>query len=140
MHLHFALKKYGSKIQKSIIASGLDKEMAEWVESILRPLPNMGWNIAKGGNIPPSPKGKIRSEKYCANISASKQGVKNPMFGKKIIFSESHRKNISNALKGKVSPIPKGSVRKKVQCPHCEVIGGEGAMNRWHFNKCKYAS
>lgn len=139
-HLRYALLKYKDLIKYSIIASGLDKETAEWVEKILRPFPNLGWNIARGGNIPPSPKGKQRSEKYRANISAAKQGFKNPMFGKKIIFSETHRKNLSLAGKGKVGPIPKGFVRKKIQCPHCGIVGGEGAMNRWHFDRCKNAN
>ena len=73
-HLRFALAKYGDAVQKSIIASKLGKETAEWIERILRPFPNTGWNIASGGNVPPSPKGKFRSAKYCANIAAAKQG------------------------------------------------------------------
>jgi hypothetical protein len=139
-HLRFALAKYGDMVQKSILASGLDRETAEWIERILRPLPGMGWNITTGGGIPPNPKGKPRSAEYCANIAAAKQGVKNPMFGKKVIFSETHRKNLSAALKGKPSPIAKGSNRKQVQCPHCNVVGGEGAMGRWHFDRCRHAS
>jgi hypothetical protein len=38
--------------------------------------------------MPGMPKGKVRSAQYCANISAAKQGDKNPMFGKKIVFSD----------------------------------------------------
>jgi len=106
----------------------------------LRPFPNIGWNIACGGNMPPSPKGKIRSAEYCANIAAAKLGNKNPMFGKKVIFSETHRKKLSAAAKGNSSPIAKGSSRKQVQCPYCNVVGGEGAMGRWHFNRCRHAN
>lgn len=138
-HLRFALAKYGDAVQKSIIASGLDKETAEWIERILRPFPNTGWNIASGGNVPPSPKGKVRSAEYCANISAAKQGDKNPMFGKKVIFSETHRKNLSIAMSGKPSQIPKGSIRKQIVCPHCNKVGGEGSMQRWHFDRCRNA-
>lgn len=27
--------------------------------------------------------------------------------------------------------------KKKIQCPHCKLIGGSNAMKRWHFNNCK---
>jgi hypothetical protein len=138
-HLRSALAKYGDTVQKSIIASGLDKETAEWIERMLRPFPDMGWNIAKGGNIPPSPKGKVRSTEYCANIAAAKQGDKNPMFGKKIIFSDIHCKNLSIAMRGRPSPIPKGSTRNQISCPHCNKVGGEGSMHRWHFDRCRNA-
>jgi len=26
----------------------------------------------------------------------------------------------------------------KVSCLHCNVIGGEGIMKRWHFDNCKF--
>ena len=32
---------------------------------------------------------------------------------------------------------PEGVPRKQVTCPHCNKIGGDGAMLRWHFNNCK---
>jgi hypothetical protein len=129
-HLRFALAKYGDTVQKSIIASGLDRETAEWIERMLRSFPNMGWNIAKGGNVPPSPKGKVRSAKYCANISAAKQGNKNPMFGKKIIFSAEHRKNLSIANK----------MLPPVKCPHCGKEGRANCMKRWHFDRCRHVN
>lgn len=30
-----------------------------------------------------------------------------------------------------------GRQRKIVECPHCHILGGIGAMQRWHFNNCK---
>lgn len=30
-----------------------------------------------------------------------------------------------------------GKEKKKSQCPHCNFIGGGGAMKQWHFDKCK---
>ena len=139
-HLRAALKKYGDKVQFSVISQELDYETARWIEQTLRPLPNMGWNICKGGDVPPNPKGKTRNAEYRANISKAKQGEKNPMFGKKVIFSESHRKKLSIAMRGKPSQIPKGSIRKQIVCPYCNKVGGEGSMNRWHFDRCKNAS
>jgi len=42
----------------SILHSDLDYNLAITYEYNLRPYENLGWNIAKGGNIPPSRKGK----------------------------------------------------------------------------------
>ncbi len=27
--------------------------------------------------------------------------------------------------------------QKKIKCPFCEKVGGEGNMKRYHFNNCK---
>jgi len=137
-HLCNAFAKYGDAIKFSVIVDNLDYEAASLLEEMLRPNPNMGWNIAAGGNIPPSPKGKIRSEEYRKNISKAKLGLQNPMFGKKLIFSEAHRKNLSLALTGKKSSL-KGKNRPQLTCPHCNKTGGAGGMYVHHFNRCKNA-
>ncbi len=43
----------------TILQENLTKEHAEYLEEKYRPNENIGWNLAKGGNIPPSRKGKI---------------------------------------------------------------------------------
>jgi hypothetical protein len=43
----------------TILQENLTKEQAESLELVHRPEENIGWNIAKGGNIPPSRKGKV---------------------------------------------------------------------------------
>ena len=43
----------------TILQENLTKEQAESLETTYRPEENIGWNIAKGGNIPPSRKGKV---------------------------------------------------------------------------------
>jgi predicted GIY-YIG superfamily endonuclease len=43
----------------TILFENLTKEQAENLELMHRPEENIGWNIAKGGNIPPSRKGKV---------------------------------------------------------------------------------
>jgi hypothetical protein len=43
----------------TILQENLTKEQAENLEFVHRPEENIGWNIAKGGNIPPSRKGKV---------------------------------------------------------------------------------
>lgn len=57
-HLSNALKKY-TDIIKYVIKVGTEKECLT-NERLLRPERNMGWNIAKGGGKPPSPKGTDR--------------------------------------------------------------------------------
>ena len=138
-HLANAIKKYGDEICLDIIASNLDEDLARFLEKMLRPFENMGWNVCIGGGIPPNPKGKERSETHRKNISIAKLGSKNPMFGKKIEFSNAHKARISVALKGRSSPL-KGKFRKKVTCPKCGKIGGEGAMYLWHFERCSHES
>jgi predicted GIY-YIG superfamily endonuclease len=43
----------------TILQENLTKELAEALEAKYRPDENIGWNIARGGNIPPSRKGKV---------------------------------------------------------------------------------
>ena len=66
------------------------------------------------------------------------------------VFSDEHRANMSTCHKGKKISKPrskeyllkqslaqKGQVRKKIQCPHCNKIGGaSGGMFRFHFDNC----
>jgi len=47
------------------------------------------------------------------------------------------RQKISISKKGKPSKLI-GIPRKKITCPYCSKMGGEGLMNRWHFENCKY--
>lgn len=138
-HLRYALAKYGKDVKFSVLAKDLDMEAAILLEEMLRPKPNIGWNVAAGGGIPPNPKGKIRSDEYRANIAKAKMGDKNPMFGKTPVFTEEHRKNLSIASKGRKSAL-KNVKRPTVICPHCGVIGGVGTMGRWHFDRCKNAN
>jgi group I intron endonuclease len=139
-HLQFAFKKYGDQVFKRVLLSNLDKELAELCEEMLRPEPEIGWNIVKGGGVPPSPKGKVRSAEHCANIAKAKTGNKNPMFGKKIIFSETHRARLSEASKNRKNTKLIGVKRKVVECPHCHKLGGVGPMQLWHFDRCRNAS
>lgn len=138
-HLSNAIKKYNDDICVDVIASNLDENVARFLEKMLRPFEDMGWNNCIGGGVPPNPKGKERSTTYRKNISLAKLGSKNPMFGKKIQFSDVHRKRISDAMKGRSSSL-KGKPRKETVCPKCGKTGGVGAMHLWHFDKCRYES
>jgi hypothetical protein len=43
---------------------------------------------------------------------------------------------IRNKQRG-LSQKGKIQIQEKVKCPHCNKIGGETVMKRWHFDKCK---
>jgi group I intron endonuclease len=126
-HLKNAMQKYGKDVFKRVVFCNLDKEAAALLEEMLRPEPNIGWNITKGGGIPPSPKGKTRSAEYRANISKAKMGANNPMYGKKIVMSDEHKAKLS--LSAKSMPL--------ITCPHCGYTGSCNGMKRWHFDRCK---
>ena len=126
-HLKNAMQKYGKDVFKRVVFCNLDKEAAELLEEMLRPEPNIGWNITKGGGIPPNPKGKVRSAEYRTNISKAKMGANNPMYGKKIVMSDKHKLNLS--ISAKALPL--------VTCPNCEYAGSGNGMKRWHFDRCK---
>ncbi len=49
-----AIKKYGDKVRYSILSVHDTLEEALWQEFTLRPFKGMGWNIAKGGGLPPA--------------------------------------------------------------------------------------
>lgn len=51
--------------------------------------------------------------------------------------SEETKKKISESKKGSI-PWNKGKKRKRVECPHCGKVGGNGLMQRWHFDNCKH--
>ena len=125
-----AFEKHGDKIKVSVLASNLELEAALLLEEMLRPKSNIGWNQFKGGNIPPDPTGKVRSDTYRANISASKKGENNPAFGSHPVFTNIHRQKIAEAARN--APF--------VQCPHCQTLGRGNGMKRWHFDRCKDAS
>jgi predicted GIY-YIG superfamily endonuclease len=129
-HLRNAIVKYKDSIKFVILADGLDYEAACLLEEMLRPEENMGWNIAKGGSVPPSPKGKERSATYRQNISKAKMGDKNPMFGKTLLFNNKHRQNLSVSAKN----------MKPLVCPKCGKAGKTNGMKRWHFDRCKHES
>jgi predicted GIY-YIG superfamily endonuclease len=123
-HLLNAFNKYKDLIKLKILISNIEEEFARLIEEELRPYANIGWNIAKGGGIPPNPIGKVRSKEYCENIAKAKIGAKNPMYGKKVIFSEEHRKKLSESV-----PL--------LKCPHCGKEARSNGMKRWHFDRCK---
>ncbi len=67
-------------------------------------------------------KGKVRSEEFKKNLSELYKGKPSP------------KKGTSNP---KVSAALKGTIRPKVQCPHCKGIFAVNVIKQWHLDKCK---
>ena len=65
-------------------------------------------------------KGIIHSKEAKAKISEGGKGLKRSAEG---------RENIRQSKLGIKRPT--------VVCPHCNIEGGTGVMNRWHFHHCK---
>jgi len=94
-----AIRKYGNKVKKTTLHSGLTVDEAVCKERMYRPNKEIGWNICAGGGVPPSHKGKkrpnqskrMKGENNIAKrqdvrlaISMALKGVKKPhLFGKK---------------------------------------------------------
>jgi group I intron endonuclease len=102
-----------------------------------------------------------QSQESKQKISKSNKGENNGMFGKK--QSEETRKKMSESqlnrtdkrgfytnhtswntgldmtddVKKKISDKLKGVRQPKLECPHCNKIGGLPQMKRYHFNNCK---
>lgn len=128
-HLKHALNKYGNDIVIDLIGE-FDIDLCLLLEQEFRPGDNIGWNITKGGGLPPSPKGKIPNQTSIEKrIETRKRNNKpSPLlgkpkpnnFGEKVskslkgrIRSEEHCKNLSISQKGKkLSP---ESVKKRTE-------------------------
>jgi hypothetical protein len=101
--VHRAMRKYGDDILRTVIAKG-DEEFCYFVESELRPVAEVAWNLAPGGLIPPL-SGRGHSE-------ASKLKMSKAHKGKQI--SEETRKRMSAASKGRpLSEESRNKIRQK---------------------------
>ena len=47
---------------------------------------------------------------------------------------------LSAETKAKISAAHTGKKTPRVKCPHCEKVGGQGLMKRWHFDNCNKRS
>lgn len=63
----------------------------------------------------------------------TRQRIGNFWRGKSL--SDEHRQKISKTMMG--HPVAEKSVQI-VTCPHCDVVGSNLIMHRWHFDKCKH--
>ena len=97
-------------------------------------------------------KGKTTPNEVKEKISAATSGIKNHNFGN--THSTETRARISIGRKDQPGHIQTEETREKLRlakkgkslgkkgpsatllCPHCGIVGGIGAMKRWHFDNC----
>ena len=99
---------------------------------------------------------KAKEKMSAAQRSVQRTGIRNSFFGK--THTDSTREVMSLAKKGKsyeeIFGVEKASEmrirrsleqqgkikgpQKKVSCPRCGKIGGQGIMKRWHGKNCKF--
>lgn len=77
---------------------------------------------------------------YAANMmTVGTQYAKrnNKTFGwiRRKLWSIEKNKTVSEETRRKMSESVKN--KERVKCPHCDVVGLVGNMNRWHFDNCK---
>jgi hypothetical protein len=81
--------------------------------------------------------GKTHSDETKARLSAIHKGKVLSAEHKKKIGVASKLRTHSDETKARMSAAQKGIQQPKIQCPHCQKIGGISIMNRWHFENCK---
>tara|TARA_R110002126_G_scaffold244868_1_gene388160 strand:+ start:1173 stop:1757 length:585 start_codon:yes stop_codon:yes gene_type:complete len=147
-HLKHAIKKYGwDNLIKTVLLVA-DEAYCLLMETKLRAEDKIGWNIVKGGGMPPSSLGKsfTVSEETRKKISNTKKGQRHIPEIEALVT-----KNL--LLHGKPTRFAKGSapwnkglkigkdatkhLHIKLTCPHCNKIGNLGGMKRWHMDNCK---
>jgi len=76
--LSASIKKYGQRIKHTILSAHDTVEEALWQEYTLRPFDRIGWNLVKGGGMPPAMggwnKGKETSQETRNKQSVARQG------------------------------------------------------------------
>lgn len=149
-HLLNAIKKYGwdSLVKEVVLVA--DEAYCLMIEAKLRAEDKMGWNITKGGGMPPLTKwnlGKNLSDETKAKISINRKGKKHTQEMQEFITQN------NLIIAGQNTRFKKGQVawNKGIQmgkentqhlhteliCPHCSKIGMLGSMKRWHMDNCK---
>jgi predicted GIY-YIG superfamily endonuclease len=93
-HLSRAIKKYSDKLVQTIVFEG-EKDVCYTYEEELRPTKNIGWKNNKGGDCPPSAKGRILTQDHKDKIGKGNTGKRHP-------HSEKAKEKIAKAQKGKI--------------------------------------
>jgi hypothetical protein len=110
-YLKNAIHKYGwdNLIKEVILIS--DKDYCINIETQLRPTDKIGWNLVKGGGLPPITKfnlGKNLSSITKQKISISKQGQRHSPEVEKIIVEHLIKNGINTRFKKGMTPWNKG--------------------------------
>jgi hypothetical protein len=83
---------------------------------------------------------KARSKQVINHSEETRRKIGDVHRGK--IISEEHRKLVIESNKRRVGETRsayknKGIKQPKAECPHCHMVGGKGAIYRWHNDNCK---
>lgn len=149
-HLLHAIKKYGwdSLVKEVVLVA--DEAYCLMIEAKLRVEDKIGWNITKGGGMPPLTKwnlGKNLSNETKAKISINRKGKKHTKEMQEFITQNNLIIAGQNTrFKQGQQPWNKGiqmgkeatkHLHTELTCPHCNKHGMLGGMKRWHMNNCK---
>ncbi len=147
-HLKNAIKKYGwDNLVKTIVLIA-DEAYCLLMETKLRSEDKIGWNIIKGGGIPPSPLGKkfTVSEETRKKISIANKGHRHNPETEALVTPNLLIHGVNTRFPKGVTPWNKGleigkeatkHLHIKLTCPHCNKIGNLGGIKRWHMDNCK---
>ncbi len=141
-----------NKFHKSIVSilhEDLSESDAYMLEEKYRPVPNVGWNINKGGYKPPSRSGiKLMDTKHTliGEQRTEKQKQAAIEHGKRMkqraLDGLNHlppgQKGYKRSELSKQRYRAAASKRPNVVCPHCGISGKGPALKRWHFDRCKH--
>lgn len=130
--LHNAFKKYGAEAIQRMVLHTVPKEEAYTLENHYRPQPNIGWNIAAGGGLPPDTTGRKDSQEVCQkraeSVRRTKAGKHYPSVfkGVKDRYTKEQRALIGSYHKGKtISDAHKKAITEKnsgANNPHAQRI------------------
>ena len=114
------------------------------------------WNMMsnRNGNFTDYDEHQILREEFSKNHSKRMSGSNNPNFGvpmteeRKKVFTtkgwkhtkksrEKMLKNQPNKYGPNNPNFGNHPIQQKIKCPHCDKIGGQGNMKRYHFDNCK---
>ena len=116
------------KVEVICLMENLTQEEARKIEEIYRPSENIGWNINKGGDLPPSRKGKISPK---SKLTGEQRTEKQKLAAAK------H----AEYMKGKKhSGQRKNKVNHSKPCENCNIIFNPGYQTRQKFCSIKCAT
>lgn len=141
----------GNRIRSGAVLTILHEveslDEAATIEQQYRPTENIGWNLNKGGDMPPSQAGKSHpTNKLKGSDRTEKQKLAALAHSEKM----KGRKAWNSGKKTGHVPWNKGLTGTSQEthlkelasieriCPHCNKVGKGSSMLRWHFNNCKF--
>ena len=108
-----------------------------WYHNKKRFMPPKNHSTETKNKISNSHKGKTHSTETKNKLSILNIGKKLSTETKRKMSDAKKGINKSEETKKRMSEAQMGNIKPKIKCPHCEVIGGGGAMRQWHFDNCK---